>query len=95
MHTVFLPRAPRCSHPATPAAIAPTRLRIEPADQWPTWANAVAKFRRKTDTGLGDTLQALIGDARSAKFKAWFTRKFGVSCGCSERRNWLNRKFPY
>lgn len=37
----------------------------------------------------------LIGETRSERFKTWFARKFGKSCGCSDRQNWLNRRFPY
>ncbi len=62
---------------------------------WPVWLRALAKIRRLEDTGLGDTLVHLIGDARSEKFKKWFMRKFGKTCGCTERQRWLNQKYPY
>jgi hypothetical protein len=59
------------------------------------WVRAIARFRRDGDTGIGDTIVHLLGDTRSEKFKKWFARKFGRSCGCVERQRWLNRRFPY
>lgn len=78
-------------------SIAPSKSRIEPLprDQWPFWAKVVAKFRQLQDLGLGDSVVHLIGDARSERFKKWFERKFGRSCGCTDRRLWLNGRFPY
>lgn len=71
-------------------------LTTEPSTtQWPLWARAIAKYRRPTDLGLGDTIVHLIGDARSARFKKWFENKFGQSCGCTARQHWLNTRFPY
>jgi hypothetical protein len=66
-----------------------------PFNQWPAWARDTAQSRQPEDTGLGDTLVHIIGDARSEKFKQWFTRKFGKSCGCAERQRWLNQQYPY
>src|SRR5215469_4830092 len=66
-----------------------------PVEQWPFWAKKIAGFRREGDAGLGDTVTHLIGDERSARFKTWFAGTFGRSCGCTERREWLNARFPY
>ena len=99
MHSIHLPHPPRAS--ASPSAFAPRpspltpRIAATPPDQWPAWTRIVTKFRREKDTGLGDTLVHLIGDARSDRFKKWFTRKFGKTCGCTQRQRWLNQKFPY
>jgi hypothetical protein len=99
MHSIFLPQPPRAS--ALPSILtpqtSPSRPRIAPTPRahWPAWTRALAKFRRSADTGLGDTIVHLIGDARSEKFKQWFARKFGKTCGCTERQRWLNQKFPY
>jgi len=66
-----------------------------PSGEWPLSIRAIARFRRPEDTGLGDTIVHFIGDTRSDRFKKWFQRKFGKSCGCTERQRWLNQKFPY
>jgi hypothetical protein len=108
MHSAFLPRTGNEPQPTengnSPSArriphseISLPRPRVMPLPRsdWPLWARAIAKFRRPGDLGLGDTLVHLIGDARSNRFKKWFTRKFGKSCGCTERQRWLNRRFPY
>ena len=99
MHTIFLPQPHRSS--ARPSSLRPPtspprpRLPPTPVADWPLWTRALARFRRVEDTGLGDTLVHLIGDARSESFKNWFVRKFGKTCGCAERQRWLNQKFPY
>jgi hypothetical protein len=100
MHTIFLPQphrpTVRPSFLAFQTSLA-SRPRVTPTPltDWPLWTRAIVKFRHARDTGLGDTLVHLIGDARSERFKKWFTRKFGKTCGCTERQRWLNQKFPY
>jgi hypothetical protein len=100
MHSIFLshalPRRGAADNSAEVTVEAPlSRNTPLPHDQWPIWVQAVAKFRCDSDTGLGDTIVHLIGDTRSERFKKWFNRKFGRSCGCVERRKWLNRRFSY
>jgi hypothetical protein len=98
MHTPFLPSAGQRAAGIPPVIMAPaqtSRLPPVPITEWPLWARALARFRRPTDTGLGDTIVHVIGDTRSEKFKRWFQRKFGRTCGCTERQRWLNRKFSY
>jgi hypothetical protein len=75
--------------------VSPALTLAIPYAQRPLWARAVAIYRHEGDTGLGDTVKHLIGDERSERFKRWFERKFGKSCGCSDRQAWLNRRFPY
>ncbi|HXT10394.1 MAG TPA: hypothetical protein VN873_02440 [Candidatus Angelobacter sp.] len=98
MHTPFLPSAGQRAAGVPPAVIAsihPNRIAPVPITEWPLWARAVAKIRRPTDMGLGDTVVHLIGNTRSEKFRKWFHRKFGRTCGCTERQRWLNQKYPY
>jgi hypothetical protein len=97
MHTIFLPRNDARSFRREKITIEPAPPRIPPTPlaDWPTWTRVAAKFRHPEDRGLGDTLVHLIGDARSERFKKWFRRKFDRTCGCTERRRWLNQKFPY
>lgn len=75
--------------PSTPPASA------IPQNKWPIFIRAIAKFRAIGDIGLGDTIVHLLGPNRSDRFKKWFTRKFGRSCGCTERQKWLNLRYPY
>jgi hypothetical protein len=90
------PRPPDGGNSAKITVAAPlARTTSLPRDQWPMWARAIAKFRCDSDVGLGDTIVHLIGDTRSERFKKWFSRKFGRSCGCVERRKFLNCRFPY
>ena len=97
MHSIFLSQAPQGQKPGIVTPPTQSKSRIEPLarSEWPLWACAIAKFRQPGDIGLGDTVVHLIGDARSERFKTWFHRKFGKSCGCTERQRWLNRRFPY
>lgn len=100
MHSIFLPRPdhlPQAEKPVVSTPIAQSKSRIEPTARsvWPLWARAVAKFRQSDDIGVGDTVVHLIGDARSERFKKWFGRKFGRSCGCTNRQRWLNQRFTY
>ena len=104
MHSVFLPskewsRVDGRGTALRPAVVQAPKPRVEPVPraQWPLWAKALARsrFHHAEDIGMGDTIVHLIGNTRSDRFKKWFERKFGRSCGCSDRQQWLNRLFPY
>ena len=99
MHSLFLPAKAtdrRIHHAATIAvASTPARIQSVPDEKWPLWAKSLRKFSRPADMGIGDTIVHLIGDTNSARFRTWFQRKFGKSCGCTERQRWLNQKYPY
>jgi hypothetical protein len=99
MHSIFLPHpnyASTLTSPLSPrTSPPPPRITPTPSANWPLWTRALQKFRHPEDRGLGDTLVHLIGDTRSERFKKWFTRKFGKTCGCTNRQRWLNQKFPY
>ncbi len=76
-------------------SITPSKPRIEPMarSEWPLWARIAVKFRKPGETGIGDTIHRMIPKADA--FKKWFDRKFGQSCGCTERQRWLNARVPY
>jgi hypothetical protein len=97
MHSIYLPTERQKGHIRNDIVVqrAAPRIQAVPREKWPLWTCAVTKLRRNEDTGLGDTIVHLIGNTRSARFKNWFQRKFGKSCGCTERQRWLNQKFPY
>jgi hypothetical protein len=71
------------------------RVKPLPFSEWPEWAKNLAKARQPGEIGLGDTAARLIGDVRSARFVYWFTALVGANCGCTERKAWLNLRFPY
>lgn len=99
MNSIFLPSLfsvrPNQSS-VTVAAFVPS---VKPLaiSEWPAWVKVLSKskYRRSEDSGLGDTLVHVMGDANSARFKKTFARLFGRSCGCTERQRWLNTKYPY
>ena len=63
-------------------------------NHWPPWAQVLSRFGAPPDAGLGDTIARHFGVAGDA-FKGWFKATFGRSCGCSERQETLNLKYPY
>ena len=42
--------------------------------------------------GLGDTVEKITEATGIKKAVKWI---FGEDCGCEERKEWLNKKFPY
>jgi hypothetical protein len=42
--------------------------------------------------GLGDTVEQITEATGIKKAVKWI---FGEDCGCEDRKNWLNEKFPY
>ena len=46
---------------------------------------------KKTAKGLGDVIENLIPDA----VKDVVEKIAGEDCGCSERKSWLNKRFPF
>ena len=49
----------------------------------------------KMDRGLGDTIERVTKDTGVKKVVETISKKMGKPCGCSERRDSLNRMFPY
>ncbi len=75
--------APRPPQPITP----------KPAAQWEPWAVKVSSWRTSADLGIGDTIHRKLG-ALGTAFKVVLTA-IGVPCGCDERREQYNEKYPY
>jgi hypothetical protein len=61
---------------------------------WPGWARLLATGAAPPDRGLGDTLARRFGGAGEA-FKAGFKALVGRACGCAERQETLNQKYPF
>lgn len=50
-------------------------------------------FAEPTDRGIGDTVERLLAKAGGRAIKSVLS-KIGVGCGCTDRQEWLNRKYP-
>ena len=61
---------------------------------WPIYARPLKLLAISGDKGLGDIIARTIGPIGGDAYKAWFKLAFGKSCGCTERQNSLNQKFP-
>ena len=77
----------------TPENYRSLRLEFSPMGTWPDLLRTVAKLRRPNETGIGDTIHRLIPLAD--EFEKWFLRFIGHSCGCADRREWLNLRYPF
>lgn len=55
---------------------------------WVRW------FATDTDCGVGDTLERLLARVGGRAIKAQLER-LGINCGCQDRIQWLNTRFPY
>ena len=60
----------------------------------PNWVRLVRMIRIPSDIGIGDTLQRQFANYGGERFKEWAT-KLGIDCGCTERQNHYNKKYPY
>ena len=47
------------------------------------------------DKGLGDTIERFTTATGVKKVAETISKKMGKPCGCGERRDTLNRIFPY
>lgn len=77
----------------TTAAAATVPPQPVPRDQWPTWAKAIAAMKADTDTGVGSTVDRLLGTFGKV-YKATL-KAMGVPCGCNERRAEWDARYPY
>ena len=60
----------------------------------PAWAKALSLLKADGEVGLGDTIERIVGPIGGEAFKKWAKSK-GFSCGCSQRKRHLNKRFPY
>lgn len=58
-------------------------------------AVAVAQIDAAISRGLGDDVAAVAQRLGLDKAAALFEKITGISCGCSERRKWLNDFWPH
>lgn len=72
------------------------KLEVTPHElPWPLAARGIAALRKEADRGAGDTLARLIKAGGGNTYKAVFMALTGRSCGCGQRQDWLNKRFPY
>jgi hypothetical protein len=62
--------------------------------EMPFAARWIAKRKIASDAGVGDTLARLLGGT-GERFKWWYRKIFGTDCGCGDRQQRLNQRFPY
>ena len=58
------------------------------------WVRMVKLLRKPQDAGIGDTIQRIAAKFGGERFKA-FAEKIGIPCGCADRQNEWNSKWPY
>ena len=55
----------------------------------------LAKINKMKSKGLGDTIEKITTATGIKKVVDTVSKATGRPCGCKERRDSLNRKFPY
>jgi len=82
----------------SPVLIEPTGIRPEaviPYEEWPLALRLFASAASKpSDTGLGDIVERIVGPIGGEEFKKWYKTIFGKDCGCGQRKQWLNGRYP-
>jgi hypothetical protein len=81
--------------PDKPTISAKPILEKWPRNPFGMFARGFKLLRTKEDTGIGDTIARLVGPVGGDAYKQWFKETFGKSCGCTERQQDLNERFPY
>ncbi|QDP47887.1 MAG: hypothetical protein GOVbin225_8 [Prokaryotic dsDNA virus sp.] len=56
---------------------------------------ALVKINKMKSKGLGDTIEKITTATGIKKVVDTVSKATGRPCGCKERRDSLNRKFPY
>ncbi len=75
---------------------APTILpKRQPETNIPIWAKLIGKHRQTQDVGVGDTLARLLSKVQADKVAHLWERYTGKMCGCVDRKQHLNLKYPY
>jgi len=60
----------------------------------PLLIRGISRQRIDSDTGVGDTVERLLAKMGGDQFK-WVMARLGVNCGCEDRKQYLNRVYPY
>lgn len=62
--------------------------------EWPVILNVLKSQAQPGDRGAGDIIARLVGPIGGDKFKAWYLHLFGKDCGCGDRQEALNQRWP-
>ena len=80
------------SQPKTVPIAPQSPVQPVPRDKWPIGVKLIAEARNSGDTGVGDIVARKLGKTGEA-FKA-FMKSIGIDCGCQQRQEWLNQRYP-
>lgn len=61
---------------------------------WPTVLLPIKLLAKPSDRGAGDIIARVIGPIGGDAFKKWYKATFGRDCGCGNRQEALNRRWP-
>lgn len=65
-----------------------------PPEPWPLYLQPFKLLAQEGDKGLGDIVEHVIGPAGGGAYKSWYEKTFGVGCGCNQRQDRLNQRYP-
>lgn len=69
----------------------PPTIKPEP---WPALLLPLKLMAKPSDVGAGDIIARVIGPIGGDAFKLWYRATFGRDCGCGNRQEALNRRWP-
>lgn len=73
----------------------PPEIAIENNRQpWPIVLMPIRLLAKPGDRGAGDIIARTIGPIGGDAYKKWYKRLFGKLCGCAERQEALNQRWP-
>lgn len=80
--------------PATYALQKNVVTSVVPDRDWPLLLRPMKLLAKEGDTGLGDIVERTIGPVGGDAYKIWYKTAFGKTCGCTERKDALNERYP-
>ena len=64
------------------------------AQPWPLVLLPIKLLAKPGDRGAGDIIARVIGPIGGDAFKKWYKALFGRGCGCGNRQESLNQRWP-
>ena len=62
--------------------------------EWPPILVPLKRSAKEGDRGAGDIIARVIGPIGGDVFKKWYKTIFGTDCGCGNRQEVLNQRWP-
>lgn len=65
---------------------------------WPDWIKKISEQRISTETGVGDTVERVIGEFGSSEFRVWYAESTSVyqpTCKCATWKPIWNMIYAY